>query len=317
MLKVLQKKVLSAVLWGLRLHFLYRMHRDWAFRQHMGVLMQRHRDEILGDLGHIMSPSVCIVAERGCNFQLFDGLLPDHRVGLIVPRGGRLFLESKLTRSHMTGKALPKYYRYFILSPYVSVAPFRDRDHFVTDYKAVDRVSGGIKRTFFDIVRFLYQSGCCLYEEDGLQFRRVENRSFTHIKVRFELLGSYEQTIYKHRCKIMEDVESLGRELGKIQQGRCLSSFMTEVTQRLLGLLTSLGVFKGEVDLEAFPDLIPVLFPFRMTDSRRNASDSSRLITIGFDLRNASKSHLGFLFDSEQVSSIVRTGGVYICTVVA
>lgn len=298
------------------LYSLYSEHRNLVFQQHTDLLLQHLRNEILRDLGSILNPDICIVAERGCNFKLFDGILQDYEIGLIVSREGRLLLEDKLAESYMMGNDLPGHYKYCVLSPYADLSLFRGKSHLMTEYKASSRVGGSIKRTFFDVVRFLDQSGCSSYRKDGLCFTKADGKNFTHIRAHFEILGSYEQTRYRLRSKIMEGVESLGRELKKIRQGRNLSSFMTEVVRKLLEQLTSLGVFRDKADLEVFPDLVPILFPFKMADSECSRPDCSQLITIGFDLRNAVNSHLGFLFDSKRVCSIVKTGGMYICTVI-
>lgn len=315
MLGVVQRRVLSMMQGALVLHSLYGAYRDRALQLRADTLLQHHRSEILKDLESMLNPAVCIVAERGCNFRLFDGVLQHHKTGLLVSRKGKLVLDDELTESYMAGRDLPRSYKYFILSPYVVLDRFCNREYFITEYKVSDRVKGGIRRTLLDLIRFLDQSGCNLYERDGVYFKRTETRSFIHIRAHFDAVGSYEQTRYKYRSLIMENVESLGRELKQVKKGRDLSSFMTEVTRRLLGQLTSLGVFRDEFDLEMFPDLVPVLFPFRMVSGECKRLDCTQLVTVGFDLRGAAASHLGFLFDAERIDSVVRMGGVYMCTV--
>ena len=80
----------------------------------------------------------------------------------------------------------------------------------------------------------------------------------------------------------------------------------------LMEYLVNKGILKKPVDLEEFPDLLPLLMPFDLVFLIHKWWNEVEVKRAGFDLRKVKQSDLVELFNMNVVEKYLKDGGVYI-----
>lgn len=271
---------------------------SFVHRQHsvpgMDSLLDEYRSVVLREMEHVISPQLCAVVEKDCNFGIFNKALESEKtgedVGIFRKAWGRLVFDANLTERYLDGGKMPSAFGYVLFSPYLSTEDFGGCECFHYTYSVEDRFAGKVKEIFYKILDALKDSQLDELQNDLVGFRREVGAHSTYYEFSLLGCGQYIATELGEEpgegsSEIMRDLLEIKERIRALKGRVSQAGLVNEATSMLLEMLRMRGILKAGVDLEEFPDVVSVLFPYKMLDLKYG-TDAHQLMTIGVDLTN-------------------------------
>lgn len=265
-------------------------------------------DHLFDECQSSLNSKIVIVVEKDCNYKVFNKLLGDKEIGFYRKKSSVLDFEKELTEMYIKNQKLPDTLYYAIFSPYVRQDSFPERNFFYFNFTLQNKIHQKTERIFKKFLQKLNKSETDSFQNELISFTRNRHSLFDLIDFNLKGCGRYLETRYSKDNEIMEKIKNL--PLKK----KSYSLFLDSTTMMLLDLLKSYEIFTDKFDLEEFPDVIPLIFPYKMLEQIQGRRNAYQFVTIGFDLRSCLNSSLSFLFDESKVRKFLSLGGVWYCT---
>ena len=266
-------------------------------------------NHIFKDCESTLNPKFLIVAEKDCNFKIFNKLLGNRKVGIFRKGKSRSFIfDDHLTEEYLKNKPLPKTSNYILLSPYINIDSFPSEQAFYFNFTVETDILGTTEKIYRNILTILKKSSMFEYKDELMTFKRVKNENFELIEFDLKGSGKYIETNYFKNDEIISKLTNLKLSTATY------STFLNDTTLKLLRILKEYDIFSNKLDIEEFPDVIPLIFPFQILSHIYKQSKAVQLVTLGFDLRHCLDDKLSFLFNKEQVNKLLSMGGVWYIT---
>jgi len=249
--------------------FLYNSLSPFFLSRSIDSLLSSYRAAVFADLESIVSPDVYVYVEKACNFGIFDRTLRGSPSALLRKSAGRL-------RPAAAEAARPC----AILSPFLpEVEGMRC---FYYSHSTEGRFPA-VRGSFFRMLEALKESGVESFRNEMVEYSAEHHPEYVLYRLELKGAGEYLETEFRGRNELME---ALGRVRERLRRmGRVVRS--TELldlgTRQLVEMLGEVGVLKGKLDFEEFPELVGQLFPFRMLRLAGERGEG-QLMTIGVDL---------------------------------
>ncbi|KAI4292408.1 hypothetical protein PAPHI01_1682 [Pancytospora philotis] len=284
------------------------------FRLLDDIVDARRRVEC-GQLLGILRHDIVLVIEKDCNYGIFNSLIPRGGQWAGRPVGVRAqpysYRRSGAGRAKIIRPFTDRKMQHYILSP--RIVPVDGCKCRYLNFMPGDYLDRSVLATFQQAHNKLCGLGLCKVSYGGMQLSRRCRTKYEEHTFRIEEIGSIYYTSYHERNALMEKVGTALKKLTALDKNSISRlEFSTAATNELLGILIRCGILRSPVSLRAYPDLGPLLFPFRFFGSGSDAWTSVNLLSIGFDLRGVLDSELSFLFDKEAVAQLCVDEGVYV-----
>lgn len=277
----------------------------WEIR----ALEGEYRDFLFNRFEPVLNPKICIVVDKDCNYKIFNKVLGKEKIGFFKSSSNKkMAMDRHLTEMYIKGQDLPESHTYALLSPFISSKPFLKTKYFYTTYTHLNKVDDQTKTIFYNIVDYLVNSGLESYNDDVITFKKESTDKYDLIIAKLKGCGSFVQTYYHKKNRIMNQLSTLKLEDAKY------SNILDKITTEMIKILSSAGIFEKNFSIEEFPDVIPLIFPLKMFDQFNLKGPVTQLITVGFDLRNCLKSDLSYLFNRKNTEKLIKEGGVWYFT---
>ncbi|ELA41356.1 uncharacterized protein VICG_01597 [Vittaforma corneae ATCC 50505] len=273
----------------------------------LSCLLDEYRAAVFRDLECVIGSQFCAVVEKDCNFGIFNKALENEQTeentGIFRKAWGRLVFDANLTERYMNGRGMPSTFSYVLFSPYLSSEDFDGSESFYYTYSVEDRFTGHVREVFYRLFETLKDSQVDEFHSSMVDFRREANAHYIYYEFSLQGCGQYIATEFSEESggksrEIMDSLFEIRERVRKLKGKIPRTKLVDEATSMLLEMLTRQKILKAGIDLEEFPDAIPMLFPYKMLDLRysRGDADAHQLMTIGVDLTNIS-SRLSRFFD--------------------
>ncbi|KAL6122110.1 hypothetical protein NUSPORA_00885 [Nucleospora cyclopteri] len=268
-----------------------------------GLLEQKKEAEFCSLHGKIRKDALFMV-EKGCCHGIFDKELGNRNKGVFyVNRNGRLALKNDL--KFETGKIC------FVLS--LNWKLDADYEAVRHDLRPIDFINSKIYKIYFDIYEMMKKTEFKEFYYKEVEYKKEEYNNLTIYKFKMKDLFSYIEPIYDTTNAIAVVLKGMLRNMAYKEENKF--DFSEKAVETLLKFLEGRRVLKKNVNLEMYPDLIPLITPFDFTRSGGKHWKFKDLVSFGFDLRNVEKSDLKDLFNMEEVNKLIKEGGIYISNI--
>lgn len=261
---------------------------------------------------HIRS-SVCFVVESGCNYKIFNHLINGTGpVGLYFYEDKNIGVDKPFVRKDFT---------YYILSPYI---PKKEGlQCYYYNLKLGNMMSGEILKIFYSIFNkintyldsFLIKAFDESFTIDEIYYRRIRKSAYDLYNFKSTEIGEIILTKHKIKPILMEELEMVIQRLKNIRKNSVSKSFWTSLAvDMLMQVLMDHRILKGKVDLEEYPDIVPLLFSCPFVDTASQYWGEGNLVSLCIDLRNIKNSEINFLFNLSVVDEFLEEGDFYAIT---
>jgi hypothetical protein len=310
MRSVVKKLIFSNEIFILILSLFYPKHT----KLDLNLEINEYINAVLDELESIISPNIFCVLEKNCNFKIFNQKLGDLDFGIFkLNRKKSLEIDGEMTLKYIRGESLPGKNTFVLFSHFLD--PQRFPNHFYYTFNIEGKIKKSVEQTFFKILNKLNSSANAKYSDEMIKYEKIEESKY--ILTRFELEGAgiyLETKYYNEQDSMMEELKKLKNKIKSLKFN--FSKLIDTITNELILILKRSNVFNENFDVEEYPDIIPLIFPFKIAVDSRDRGQISQFLTIGFDLRDCLKSELRFAFNEKSVKKLIVTGGVWYMTTI-
>ncbi|KAI5175259.1 hypothetical protein PAEPH01_2128, partial [Pancytospora epiphaga] len=200
---------------------------------------------------------------------------------------------------------------YYILSPYIKP------NHEYTCCHCLDIIKNYMNATlvniYFNILNKLMASGRSRYDLEEVHYSVTKYSGMDVYTFDIEELGRIRFTKCFQRNLIMEQVNDITNRLCSMRKYEITKAeWSTKAVDMLMEMLLERNILKKEVCLEEYPEIIPLLFPFKFIETADEYWNRVNLVSIGVDLREIEGNELAGFFNIEMVREFCVAGGLYI-----
>lgn len=269
--------------------------------------------KIITKLGNSLF-SYYIVASKNSNSGIFSHFFDNNEdVKILKTSFFKFEVDKELTEKYNSNCEMPSNKQFIITTNFYKTDLFKNTKFYNVDLDIRHLVTNDIVKDILLLLSDFKRLNMRNYRNFTLDVKKYSN--YTYTKFKYLPIGTIESTNYNYDNQIFNKLKSHISNIKKLLQKEHLNSFFTKASGILLHELNNLNVFKNyPINLEEYPDLFSIIFPYKMIEKSLFEYDKKYLITFGFDLRNALKSNLKFLFNEKVVREINEQGGIFLIT---
>lgn len=224
----------------------------------------------------------CVVIERDCNYKVFNHLFNDTNV-LFLYIGKNKQIEYK---AHFTKPEVMHY----IFSPNIELPEKSIQLHY--EYNFAYALNDHLVEIYIIILNKVFNSGYFSIKRDELEYTMEKSQNYVLYDFALVDLGRYIITKYNTDNYIIHELETIMGNLKSFRQtAKNIMVWSTQATEDLINFLIRCKILVQAVDLEEFPDFVPLIFPYPFLYAKNLWFLRYNFCTIGFDFRNVKGSY--------------------------
>lgn len=252
-----------------------------------------------------INTNIVLVVEQDCTYKIFNKILGTRKSAFIhKDNDGRVSVETEYKHSGLT---------HYILSPHIPLIQGYKCHYY--DYKNSQNLNRTLMNIYNSIFNKVHAAGYGQLKLDELSYQKTAYKNFDLIIFKIEELGEARFTNYYVQNDMMSRLTGMLSKLRSIPKNSISKTdWSSEAVSMLMRMLVNMDVLRYTVDLSMYPELVPILFPFRFVDNEFSQWTAINIITLGLDLRNVKASSMAHFFNMRVVDRLCRSGGYYAIT---